>query len=139
MLESSCHTDSITLPNGFPLNCLFYADDLILISRSAADPKKTKTLIFQKQNRKSTRDKFSFFLNETPIDKASQYSYLGITFSTNGSFANSKKVLVEKTRRSIFASKRYLDFNKLSINTCNILYFFPLFYTDLKFGELMII
>ena len=153
----------ITLPNGFPLNCLFYAGDLILISRSAAvlqkqlnilhdysekwllkiNPKKTKTLILQKQNRTSTRDKFSFFLNGTPIDKASQYSYLGITFSTNGSFANSKKVLVEKTRRSIFASKRYLDFNKLYINTCNklfqvILYFFPLFYTDLKFGELMI-
>ena len=142
LLESSCHTDSITLPNGFPLNCLFYADDLILISRSAAglqkqlnilhdygekwllkiNPKKTKTLIFQKQNRKSTRDKFSFFLNGTPIDKASQYSCLGITFSTNGSYANSKKVLVEKTRRSIFASKRYLDFNKLSINTCNKLF-----------------
>ena len=47
------------------------------------NPKKTKTLIFQKQNRKSIRDKFSFFLNGTPIDKASQYSYLGITFSTN--------------------------------------------------------
>ena len=86
------------------------------------NPKKTKTLIFQKQNRKSTRDKFSFFLKGTPIDKASQYSYLGITFSTNGSFTNSKKVLVEKNRRSIFASKRYLDFNKLSINTCNKLF-----------------
>ena len=90
LLESSCHTDSITLPTGFPLNCLFHADDLILISRSAAglqkqlnilhnysekwllkvNLKKTKTLIFQKQNRKSTRDKFSFFLNGTPIDKA---------------------------------------------------------------------
>ena len=108
-----CLTDSITLPNGLPLNCLFYADDLILISRSAAglqkqlnilhsysekwllkiNLKKTKTLIFQKQNRKSTRDKFSFFLNGIPIDKASQYNYLGIIFNTNGSFANSKKAL----------------------------------------------
>lgn len=116
LLESSRDTDSITLPNGLPVNYLFYPDDLILISRSAANlqkqlnilhdysekwllkinRKKTKTLIFQKQNRKSTRDKFSFFLNGTPIDKASQYSYLGITFNTNGSFANSKKA-----RRSI--------------------------------------
>ena len=76
LLESSRDTDSIILPNGLPLNCLFYADDLILISRSAAglqkqlnilhsysekwllkiNLKKTKTLIFQKQNRKSTRD-----------------------------------------------------------------------------------
>ena len=30
--------------------------------------------------------------------------------------------MVEKTRRSIFATKRYLDFNKLSINTCNKLF-----------------
>ena len=28
LLESSRDTDSITLPNGLPLNCLFYADDL---------------------------------------------------------------------------------------------------------------
>ena len=122
LLQSSLDTDSITLPNGFPFNCLFYADDLILISRSAAglqkqlnilhdyserwllkiNLKKTKTLIFQKQNPKSTRDKFSFFLNGTPIDKASQYSYIGITFNTNGSFTNSKKVLIEKARGRLF-------------------------------------
>ena len=56
----------------FPVNCLFYADDLILISRSAAglqkqlnilydysekwllkiNLKKTKTLIFQKHRKK---------------------------------------------------------------------------------------
>ena len=154
LLESSRDIDSITLPNGLPVNCLLYADDLILISRSAAGLqkqlnilndysekwllkvylKKTKTLIFQKQNRKSTRDKFSFFLNGTPIDKASQYSYLGITFDTNGSFANSKKVSVEKARRSIFASKRYLDFNKLPINMCNKL-FDTLFLPILLYGS----
>ena len=153
LLQSSLDTDSITLPNGFPFNCLFYADDLILISRSAAglqkqlnilhdyserwllkiNLKKTKTLIFQKQNPKSTRDKFSFFLNGTPIDKASQYSYL-ITFNTNGTFTNSKKVLVEKARRSIFASKRYLDFNKLSVYTCNKL-FDTLFLPILLYGS----
>ena len=32
-----CHdTDPVTLPNGLPLNCLLYADDLVSISRSAA-------------------------------------------------------------------------------------------------------
>ena len=94
LLESSHDTDSIILPNGRPLNCLFYADDLILMSRSAAglqkqldilhsysekwllkiNLKKTKTLIFQKQNHKSTRDKYSFFLNGIPLDKASHCS-----------------------------------------------------------------
>ena len=36
ILESSTVTDPIILPNGSPLNYLFYADDLILISSSAA-------------------------------------------------------------------------------------------------------
>jgi len=155
LLESSRDTDSIALPNGLPVSCLLYADDLTLISRSAAGLqkqlnilndytekwllninllKKTKTLIFQKQNRKSTRDEFSFFLNGPLIDKASQYSYLGFTFNANGSFANLKKGLVEKARRSIFASKRYLDCNILRINTCNKL-FDTLFLPILLYGS----
>ena len=117
LLESSQDTDSITLPNGLPVYCLLYADDLILISSSAAglqrqvnilhtysdkwllkiNLKKTKTSIFQNQSRKSTHDKFSFFLNRIPIDKASQYSYLGITFNTNENFANSKKLKLDTT------------------------------------------
>ena len=50
------------------------------------------------------------------------------------SFANSKKGLVEKARRSIFATKRYLDFNKLPINTCNKL-FDTLFLPILLYGS----
>ena len=45
-----------------------------------------------------------------------------------------KKVFVEKARRSILASKRYLDFNKLSINTCNKL-FDTLFLPILLYGS----
>ena len=68
-LDNSNETDPITLPNGVPLNCLFYADDLVLVSTIASGPqkqinilqkysekwllkinlKKTKTVIFQKQ------------------------------------------------------------------------------------------
>ena len=35
ILDYSHDTDPIVLPNGLPLNCLFYADDLVLISKSA--------------------------------------------------------------------------------------------------------
>jgi len=77
LLHSSCQdSNSIILPNGLPLNCLFYVDDLILISRSASglqkqidilqnlvekwllkiNPHKTKKQIFQKQNRKAIRE-----------------------------------------------------------------------------------
>ena len=66
-------TDPIILPNGTRLNSLLYADDLVLISKSAhglqkalsivakfcnewllsINPKKTKVMIFQKKCRKS--------------------------------------------------------------------------------------
>jgi len=57
--------------------------------------KKTKTLIFQKQNRKSTSEKFSFFLNGNQIAKVSEYIFLLVTLNCNGSFSNSKKKTVE--------------------------------------------
>lgn len=79
------------------LNCLFYADDLVLISASAAglqnqinllhkysekwllkiNLKKTKTLTFQKQNCKSTHEKYPFFLKGNKIHNANEYTYIG--------------------------------------------------------------
>ena len=49
--------------------------------------------------------KHSFFLNDLQIDNVPSYSYLGSTISSNGSFITSKQKSVEKTRRSIFATK----------------------------------
>ena len=89
-------TDPILLPNGSPLSCLLYADDLILISHSAAGLQnaistvsqfcrdwmmnintKKKTLIFQEKYRKSTHDKHLFYMNEDKIDIVNSYTYLG--------------------------------------------------------------
>ena len=73
LLDRKLDTDPIALPNGSNLNCLLYADDLVLISHSAkglqkalsilekycndwllsVNPKKTKVVIFQKKCRKS--------------------------------------------------------------------------------------
>ena len=120
LLDNSCDTDSIILPNGLPLNCLLYADDLVLISRRASglqkqidilqnyvekwhlkiNPHKTKVLIFQKQNRKAIRGKHnkSFFLNGNQIVNTPEYTYLGTTFNSKGSFATSKKKLSRKVQ-----------------------------------------
>ena len=142
LLDNSCDTDSIILSNGLPLNCLCYADDLFLISRSASglqkqidvlqnyvetwllkiNRHKTKVVIFQKQNRKATWEKYSFFLNGNQIVNTPKYTYLGTTFNSNGSCATSKKNLVEKSRSSVFACKRYIEFNKLSVSKCNFLF-----------------
>ena len=88
----SYDTDPVTLSNRLPLNCLLYADNLVLISRSAAglqnqinllhkycekwllttNLNKTKTLIFQRQHRKSTREKNHFFLNGNELCNAQE-------------------------------------------------------------------
>ena len=57
------------------------------------------------------------------------YTYLGVKFSANGNFTNHKENLTEKTKRSFFAARRYLDFLKLPIHIINKLFntlFFPI-------------
>ena len=116
-------TDPIELPNGSHLNCLLYADDLVLISHSAkglqralsilanycndwllsVNPKKTKVMIFQKKCRKSTLDKHYFQINKNKIEIVNSYAYLGINFTSNGNLRDCKANLKDKTRRSMFA------------------------------------
>ena len=88
----------------------------------SVNTKKTKVVIFQKKTRKSTLQKYSFFLNDSQIDIVQDYTYLGSTISSNGSFSNSKLKSADKTRRSIFATKRFLDFSNLPIRICNRLF-----------------
>ena len=85
--------------------------------------RKTKALIFQKQNRKSTRDKYTFFLNGNQIANVTGYSYQGVTFTdSNESFSVFKQSFAEKKTSSIFGAKRYLDFDKLPVAICNKLF-----------------
>jgi len=81
--------------------------------------KKTKAVIFQKKNRKSTLAKHLFYIYEDKIEIAGNYTYLGVRFSTNGSFKENKVILKEKTRRSTFATRRYLDFLILPVDVVN--------------------
>ena len=103
-------TDPIVLPNGTHLNCLLYADDLVLISYSAkglqkalsvlsehcnkwllsVNSKKTKVLIIQKKIRKSALHKHCFQINNDKIDIVNNYTYLGINFLTNDNIKEHK-------------------------------------------------
>ena len=63
------------------------------------------------------------------IEIVNNYTYLGVKFSANGNFTNHKENLTEKTKRSFFAARRYLDFLKLPIHIINKLFntlFFPI-------------
>ena len=59
----------------------------------------------------------NWFLNipNKRIEIVNDYTYLGVNFSSNGSFIRHKEKLQEKTRCSIFAFRRYPDPSKLSI------------------------
>ena len=76
-------------------------------------------MVFQKKTRRSTLENYDFMINNKRIEIVNDNTYLGINFSSNGSFIRHKKKLQEKTRRSIFAFRRYFDPSKLSINVCN--------------------
>ena len=135
------------LPDGSHLNCLLYADDLLLISTSAEglqqsldrllkycqdwllkiNPTKTKVIVFQKKSRKSAIGKHNFMVSNENIEIVNNYTYLGVKFSANGNVTNHKENLTEKTKRSFFAARRYLDFLKLQIHIINKLFNTPFF------------
>ena len=134
--------DPISLPDGSHFNCLLYPNDLLLISSSAEglqqslnrlskycqdwllniNPTKKRVIIFQKKSRKSIIDKYKFLVNNENIEIVNNYTYLGVNFSTNGSFTNHEEKLKEKTRRSIFATRWYLDFLRLPTNISSKLF-----------------
>ena len=153
-------TDPIILPDGSKLNCLLYADYLILISNTSQglqrsldtlskfrddwllniNLKKTKVMIFQKKLRKSTFNNHHFKKNKEKIEIVSNYTYLGVNFSSNGNFRDNKLILKEKTRRSIFATRRYLNFSNLPTDIVNKLFdslFLRILMSVQRFGEFM--
>ena len=117
----------ISLPNGLALNCV---DDLALLSQSANGLQKalctlskfcnnwmkTKIVIFQKKCKKSTTLKHQFYINNESIEITNSYPYLGVKFSTNGSFKELKAIPKVKAKRAIFATRQHLNFLRLPID-----------------------
>ena len=69
-----------------------------------------------------------------PNEIVSNYTYLGINFSSNGNFKTCEVNLKDKVRRSFFATRRYLDFSKVPIDITNKL-FNSLFLPTLLYGS----
>ena len=124
-------TDPIILPNGDKLNTLFYADDLVFISRSKiglqnclkhletfcstwlleVNLKKTKIMIFQKCGRKPKN--LHFYYQNQLTEIVQEYTYLGIKLTPNGNFTMAQKSLCEKALRAIFKIRKYTNISKL--------------------------
>ena len=98
-------SDPFVLPNGTKLNSLFYADDLVILSKSktglqtcltksssycnswmlSINPKKTNVMIFQKRTKKCTES--SFHIDNEIIEIVQNYTYLGTLISSTGNFS----------------------------------------------------
>ena len=112
------------------LDCLMYADDVILVSSSAVglqqklnllqtfcddwclsiNVDKTKVLIFNKAGRVINNHRF--VISGNVISCTNSYKYLGILFSASGTFTPAKKQLYDKAVKALYSLKR----NILSLN-----------------------
>ena len=115
------------------INSLSWADDLVLFSDTAlglqncldklnnycnkwnltVNCKKTKCMVFQNQ-RKDYPD--LFFMVNTDLEIVKEYTYLGVTFSSNGKFTTAISNRVNKANRAIYVLRQTLT----SVGNANI-------------------
>ena len=114
---------------------LLYADDVILFSESeeglqdglnilydycqrwklTVNTEKTKVLIFRKSGRLRRNTTFTF--NGKNIEIVSKFNYLGVTFSTRGSFMDTHNALAGQATKAIYKMKSYLcKYTDLSVS-----------------------
>ena len=131
------------------LNCLMYADDLVIMSQTAhglqnsldklseyclkwklsVNIDKTKVMIFNKSGRLLSNYSFKFDTHD--IQLCQEYSYLGIVFTPSGSFTKAIKLLYEKASKAFFKIRTHLYDSSAS---CGSKLFFSLIRPILCYG-----
>jgi len=112
------NSDPITI-NDTKVNCLLYADDMTVLSETPeglqacldrlgdychiwglkVNTKKTKVMIFQVRGKKP---QVKITLNGDTLEVVAEYTYLGILFTTNGSFKSAIMTLKAKAAKAMF-------------------------------------
>ena len=128
IFDQSCSPVKI---NNKDLNCLLWADDLLLVSESAQglqncinkmekfyndldlkiNIKKTKVIIFNRGGR-TFEGKFKFYLNGEKIAITDQYQYLGLKLRPSGSLKKGVEELNDKASRAWFGISNIVYKNK---------------------------
>ena len=134
--------DSVTQPISLfskQITHLLYADDLVLLAESAEDlqtslnmlnnyckkwkltinPTKSKVMIFSaRPPKKSSLTSLNFYIGSDKIEIVESYKYLGVIFSSNGSFKMAKAHLDGQAKKALFGFHSYLSDSSLPIYTC---------------------
>jgi len=128
-----CSNDPPQL-NCKPINCLLYADDLVLLSESQTGLQsslerlqqyctkwglqvnidKTKVIIF---NTGKTKSHDRFTIGTHSIECVDNYKYLGINFNSSGSFDVAQASLYNKGLKAFFKLAKMLSTERASANT----------------------
>lgn len=120
--DNTC--DPVNL-NGRMLNCLLYADDLVLLSESAeglqrainklqiycdtwgltVNPSKTKALVVNPRD----RNPLELTIDNNPIEVVDQVTYLGLVIDKDVTFKGCLKAQYQKSLKAIFKLRRMLS------------------------------
>ena len=108
------------------LNCLLYADDIVILSESESglqesinilqahcekigmviNTNKSKVMIFNKSGKLL---KHSFKLGNDKLETVKEYKYLGILLTPSGSFTSAKEQLYKKSLKAYFKLRKALE------------------------------
>ena len=122
IFDSSCNPVQLA---DLQINCLMYADDLVLLSLSSTGLQncldklesycklwklnvnitKTKVLIFNKGGRLLKNCIFHY--GGFALEKVNQYCYLGITFTPSGNFKLAIETLKQKANKALFKLRKH--------------------------------
>ena len=128
IFDVSCDPLSV---NNKDLNCLLWADDLLLVSSSASglqnsitkmglfydtlglkvNINKTQIIIFNKRGVKLD-NKYTFTLNEKKVEIVDEYQYLGLKLKPSGSMGVAVQELHDKASRAWFGISNVVFKNK---------------------------
>lgn len=117
--DPSC--DQVIL-NDKPLNCLMYADDMILLSSTVTGLQNSINKLWKfaddwHMNINCGITKIVVFtinitFNSTPLECVQKYTYLGITFSASGTFSYAKENIYKKGMKALFKLRKSFENDK---------------------------
>ena len=127
-------THSVQLGDKQYITCLAYADDILILSKSAiglqryldildrfcntwnmkVNIEKTKCITFQKKNKVNKND--IFHIGGYFVSNICEFTYLGLTINAAGSFKSSIEYLSQKARRACFALNQKIKLRHIPVN-----------------------